>query len=105
MSGPIQCCGRCAKCMYMRSHKTAKALEPVPPGMCNRCRAPVPKRRRYCDSCRAELRRQTWRVSQTRHRRVLSGFCPYLPQKSAENDLQRNAEVVPRSVGSGASKC
>ena len=32
------------------------------------CGAPVPKRRRYCDHCRTEQRRETWRESQSRQR-------------------------------------
>jgi hypothetical protein len=98
MSVHTECCGRCVKCEYYMREKP-KVLEPVPPGLCNRCRTPVPKKRRYCDPCRAELRRRAWSVSQTRRRRVISGVCPFRP---AENGLQHIAGAVLPSVELGA---
>ena len=42
--------------------------DPAEGKTCNECGSPVAKGRRYCDECRRERRRQTWRESQDRRR-------------------------------------
>ncbi len=84
----------CGTCLNCRNGFAALCLKPrgrSRPAMlrwpgashgnsCNLCGAALPKRRRYCNICRTERRRQTWRRSQDQRRsRLAEGVLSDVP--------------------------
>ena len=81
-STPLAFCGHCLNCrngypqlcLERRQKSWPKARAEYDSDMtlsgkwCNACGASVPKGRRFCDACRDERRRETWRKSQNTRR-------------------------------------
>ena len=111
-------CGRRLNCrngfpwMRMKRRRTRKPIPQIVPdddgerppfgNVCNGCGETVPKRRRYCDPCRTERRRATWRGSQNRRRRRLAGIAAPWEAQEAVARSSGVAEASSCPVGHGA---
>ncbi len=110
MSG--QPCGRCLNCrngapglcLTPRLPTAAPhATEPVK--RCNGCGAAVPKGRRYCDGCRAALRRATWCEAQRRRRGTTATDAPTRRRRRPLACPTRPATGAGVVLGMGGDNC